>query len=86
MKKAKIICVLMCIVLVLSCLPFGTSAAKKDTAPLGFTEYYIETYEDLITYANSPYDEKILILQNDIIQIDDRNSYEIVVTNNSRSA
>ncbi len=83
MKKTKLLCVLICILLVFSSLPLGVSAAETEIADTGLNEYFIETYEELITLANAPYDERILILQNDIIQTDNKNNKEIVITNNS---
>ncbi len=80
MKKTRILCALLCVLLVISALPFGVSAKETELAPSGEAPiYYIETYEQLRNHASKAQAGYRYILNDDIVQEDNLNNLEVVI-------
>lgn len=81
MKKVKVLCVLMCMLLVITSISFGVSAKEIELAHSGEAPvYYIETYEQLRAHALHAQADCRYILNDDIVQEDNLNDLEIIIS------
>ncbi len=80
MKLKRFFCILMCLALIISAVPFSVSARETELTPSGEAPvYYIETYEQLKNHASTAQADCRYILNADIEQVDNQNENEIVV-------
>jgi len=78
----KMLCVLVCFLLLFCTISVGTmvTAKESETSPIGEDPvYYIETYEQLKNHASKAQAGYRYILNDDIIQEDNVNDFEIVI-------
>ncbi len=78
----RILCVLMCLLLMLGSIFVGTMVTAKETeiSPVGEEPvYYIETYEQLRNHAGKAQSDYRYILTADIEQVDNENDIEVVI-------
>ena len=80
MKRVKILCVLLCALLVIGSISLTAFAKEMELAPSGEAPvYYIETYDQLKSHALHAQADCIYILNSDIVQDDNLNDLEVVI-------
>ncbi len=80
MRKIRILCVLLCVLLVIGSVPFYVSAENSEVEP--DTEEnvcYIETYEQLKDLAYSARSDYRYVINDFIFKDDNQNNWEIVI-------
>ena len=81
MKRVKVLCIIMSVLIVMTSIFFGVSAKELRLAPSGEAPiYYIETYEQLKSHALNAQADCRYILNSDIVQDDNLNNLEVIVS------
>ena len=81
MKKLKVISVLLCVLLVMGSISLAVSAKETEFADSGEAPiYYIETYDQLKSHALHAQADCRYILNNDIVQEDNLNDLEVIIS------
>lgn len=80
MKKMRILSLMLCILLLLSAMPFGVFAKETEIAQVGELGIYeVSTYKELKEIMSTVYYDCSIVLQDDIYQKDGKNNYDLVV-------
>lgn len=79
--KKRILSILLCLFMIIGAMPLSVSAKEVDESESVGVGVYIETYEQLKSFARLAQPHNTYILANDIIQEDNTNDNEVIIEN-----